>query len=60
LKYEAQESSEVRGPFEKKCLSITVTFGSFESKAFTNYNCCWGPFESKIAYVCITVAVVPL
>jgi len=33
--------------------------GPFESKVFTHYNCCWGPFESKVAYAYITVAVGP-
>jgi len=32
----------------------------FQSKVFTHYNCCWGPFESKVAYLHITVAVEPL
>jgi len=28
---------------KEKCLYITVTLGPFESKAFTHYNCCFGP-----------------
>jgi len=44
-------------PLKEKCLCITVTLGPFESKVFTHYNCCWGPFESKVAYLYITVAV---
>jgi len=30
------------GPLKEKY--ITVSLGLFESKVFTRYNCCWGPF----------------
>jgi len=61
-KYEALEISEVRGAFERKVLMHYSYFGlaPFQSKVFTHYNCCWGPFESKVAYLHITVAVEPL
>ena len=45
---------------KEKCLYITVTLDHFVNKAFTHYNCCWGPLESKVAYLYITVAVWPL
>ena len=48
------------GPLKEKCLCVTVTLGSFESKVFTHYTAVGGPFESKVAYLCITVAVGPL
>jgi len=47
-------------PLKEKCLYITVNLGSFESKVFTHCNCCWGPFESKVAYLYVTVAVGPI
>jgi len=43
LKYEALEISEFGGSLDEKCVNITVTFGPFESKILTHYNCCWGP-----------------
>ena len=43
---------KLAGPWEEKCLYITVTLGPFESKVFTHYNRCWGPLwkQSKILY----------
>ena len=55
LKYEALEISEVRGRFERKVRYSY--FGPFVSKVFAHYNCCWGPFESKVAHVHIAIAV---
>jgi len=49
---------KVGGLLKEKC--ITVTLGPFESKIFTHYNCCWGPFESQAAHLYIAVAVGPL
>jgi len=46
------------GPLKEKC--TTDTLGPFESKVFTHYNCCWGPFESKVAHLYIAVGVGPL
>jgi len=51
---------ELGVPLKEKCLCITVTLGSFESKAFTYYNCCWGPLWKQTAFLYITVAVGPL
>jgi len=33
------------GPLKEKC--ITVILGPFESKVFSHYNCCWGPFSKQ-------------
>ena len=60
FKYEALEISEAGGPLKKKCLYITVTLDPLESKVFAHYICCWGPFERKVAYLYVTVAVGPL
>jgi len=57
-KYKALEISEVGGPLKEKCLYITVTFGPFGSKACTHYNCCWGPFESQVAYWCSRICLI--
>jgi len=42
-------------PLKEKCLYITVNLGPLESKVFTQCNCCWEPFESKIAYLYVTL-----
>jgi len=37
-------------------LNITIAVvGSFESKVLTQYNCCWGLFESMKFYIIIAV-----
>jgi len=54
------KSVKLGNPLKEKCLYITVNLGSFESKVFTHCNCCWGPFESKVAYLYVTVAVGPI
>jgi len=50
------ESVKLRGPSKEKCLCITVTLGTFESKVFTHYNCCWELLWKQssllIHYVC--------
>jgi len=51
------KSVKLGDPLKEKCLYITVNLGSFESKVFTHCNCCWGPFESKVAYLYVTVAI---
>jgi len=49
------------GPLKEKCLGITNTLGPFENKVFTHYNCCWeAPFESKVAYLYITLLLGPI
>ena len=60
LKHEALEISEVKGPFERKALMHYSYFRTLWKKVFIHYNCRWGPFESKVAYLYITVAVGPL
>jgi len=34
---------------KEKCLCITVIWAPLESKVFTHYNCCWGPFWKQIS-----------
>jgi len=48
---------EIWSTLKEKC--ITVILGSFESKVFSHYNCCWGPFESKVAHLYSAVAIGP-
>jgi len=51
------KSVKLEDPLKEKCLYITVNLGPTESKEFTHCNCCWGSFESKVAYLHVTVAV---
>jgi len=50
LKYETLEISEVRGPFDRKCLCITVTLAPLEARHLHITTSVGGPFESKVAY----------
>ena len=49
LKYEALEFSNIRGPFERKVLMHYSYFGPLWKQG-THCNCCWGPFERKVAH----------
>ena len=45
------KSVKLGDPLKEKCLYITVNLGPIESKVFTHCNCCWGNFETKVAYL---------
>jgi len=45
---------------KEKCLYITVTLDSFSKQDISITTAVGGPFESKVAYLYITVAVEPL
>ena len=49
--WSTNEISEVGGPLKDKCLYITVILGPFESKVFTHYNWCGGPFWKQSSLV---------
>jgi len=53
------KSVKLGDPLKEKCLYITANLGPFESKVFAHCNCCWGPFETKVAYLYVAVAVDP-
>jgi len=51
------KSVKLGDSLKEKCLYIAVNLGPFESKLFAHCNCCWGPFETKVACLYVTVAI---